>query len=452
MTLRYKLWEDIWSKVFLIDLDNKKKGIIPTFNLEDLKRMPDIETEVDVLYISHGSLPTPCKNTSFQSVTNQHIASKFNGQLIQSILQIGRGKISLYGGSVLSAIGDIQLKVFYSAHSSYSFFFHCTQEEAEDILTECMCFLQNIYCSSGVMSRCKENTFCVESRSGRSSNFIIRFVKRLYNTKEDVLSGFDIPGCQYGFNLDDGLFMTLGGLIALKTGSFPLDLTQRTTSYEARLCKYANKFRILMPGKIPGSTLKWKFLASKSTNDYEGDTDIETLSSNPRAFMLQSIYYDKNVLGGTIAAMGGFLMPDECCIDSSDKLFMGIERAKKYIKVYNDREKAESIWNEAQAEWVQKIRELTIKKKWEVAGPVTLRYGKFNSLPPNHEEWYRDRKISGKSVSIGISNERFLALMQGRKEIGYMNLVPQELWKVICDHWFKEEVMEAQSYLNKLIG
>src|ERR1700722_11865780 len=70
----------------------------------------------------------------------------------------------------------------------------------------------------------------------------IQFIRRVYKSKDQVLLGFDLAGCRYGWNPFDGFFTTICGAIAFALQAFPIDLTQRSFSHSYRLEKYGKYF------------------------------------------------------------------------------------------------------------------------------------------------------------------------------------------------------------------
>ena len=85
-----------------------------------------------------------------------------------------------------------------------------------------------------------------------------QIILRLYESKSQILHGFDIGSCAVGFDGKNILTTTLGAF-AYKNRLNVLDLTRRSTTYETRLSKYMmrNKFGIVLTGIPKACIPEW---------------------------------------------------------------------------------------------------------------------------------------------------------------------------------------------------
>ena len=227
---------NIINDVFLSNFDDKRRGHAILVNADKVNlwtnrlRKFDYENDIDYARVHDGTpFPKfiPSDKYFLDEMTNRY-------SVILNIIELGQGKISLCGGAVLSMIRDEHPRDF-------DLFFHCDSvQEAEDLFNECLDLFKD-----------NEDVYYTRSLGCFSIEFDdlkIQFIKRVYKTKDQVLLGFDLAGCRYGWNHIDGFFTTICGGIAFALQAFPIDLTQRSFSHGRRLSKYNEKFAILLPG------------------------------------------------------------------------------------------------------------------------------------------------------------------------------------------------------------
>lgn len=257
------LWRDIWAPASLFNLAEKRRGTAELFGVDHLNVVMkrDLEFYCDTARIDHESTYPYCDNF-FRTqpgvrdhITNDHIYKWLLdvAPMTLELLRIGDGNISICGGAIQEILFqhlEINVSRCIRTINDYDFFFHpCAEgssessniEKADSILKQCLSYLDPL--DSECSYRRNQGSITYKSHVD------IQFIKRLYQSKDRVLLGFDMPGCQYGYNLVDGLFMTMGGLLSLMTQHYPVDMTQRTKSHDSRLFKYVGKgFKILLPG------------------------------------------------------------------------------------------------------------------------------------------------------------------------------------------------------------
>src|SRR5437868_7011624 len=172
-----------------------------------------------------------------------YIADRHN--IVHDILLLGKGKISLCGGSIINILNSGTSYVH-----DYDLFFHCDSiEEANNILNMCMEYVTNLKVKQILYQR-SQYIQTIEIIDV-TRTWKIQFIRRIYKTKDQILLGFDLSGSRLGWNPQDGLFATICGAMAFAMKAFPIDLTQRSLSFGYRIDKYSKKgFDILLPGLI----------------------------------------------------------------------------------------------------------------------------------------------------------------------------------------------------------
>ncbi len=75
----------------------------------------------------------------------------------------------------------------------------------------------------------------------------VQIVLRLYHSPAEVLAGFDVDSCSFGFD-GEQVLATPRAVAAALTQTNTIDLTRRSPSYEVRLAKYADRgYEIFVP-------------------------------------------------------------------------------------------------------------------------------------------------------------------------------------------------------------
>ena len=156
--------------------------------------------------------------------------------IIYDLLNMADGQISLCGGSITNLIKDEEIEDF-------DIFFHCnTIEQADRLLAQSMKLL-NRHKAKYTITQAVETVYLIKP------DITIQFIRRVYQTKEQILLGFDLAPSRMGWNPVNGFFTTICGARALVDGWFPLDLTQRSLSMSHRVNKYIRKdYSVVFPG------------------------------------------------------------------------------------------------------------------------------------------------------------------------------------------------------------
>lgn len=279
-------------------------------------------------------------------------------------------------------------------------------------------------------------------RSYDGTNFQIIF--RLYQTKSEILHGFDIGSSTVGF---DGTNVWLTGLsrFSYEYGYNIIDTTRRSTSYEHRLRKYANRgFGIILPyfnvdlldthltemygvasicempyfcfsyTRVRGGRIRVSQYHKRYTDvahdygDMKDDCEYAVYFTNI-AKLLQQDYSGVIYTGDTLQSV----LTNPSCLEWSkievfyDRHLTKISertfptsQVEKYITVAspehvfahrNDKEELASIF-QRQLEETRKyhtaLLEHTTDIPWITENPGTQLTGSFNPIIENPEEWY----------------------------------------------------------------
>lgn len=401
--------------------------------------------------------------------------------LVYVLLCMGKGKLSLCGGSLISILTHSYEYGNDPMVDDYDLFFHCESvEEADIIFNECINYINDNHVIDKY-SR-SQGVFTVHTEDMK-----IQFVRRVYKSKDQVLLGFDMAGCRLGYNPVDGFFSTLCCGLALSMGSFPLDVTQRSISFVSRLLKYKRKgFNVLLPGIPYNFTGKLKtadgILDNNRYNDhnefsfdnnninYNQDSDYDQAgyfnwycisqerfhnvtfeSKNFNEIMeLSDEIVEKSIKQGKLFEDN----PSEMRTSSKSIYnFLG-DKYNDYniaVLVNKDKKTGNKIWKERRNYYVEKAKEsvkLCKENPWKYKNPESQSFGKFNPIIEDPRKWYGKHY---KSVHIGLSYICFQALMDCRKNIDYINNIPNEIFKIICEYWLKAEADLARDRLYSLI-
>src|SRR5437016_1034838 len=117
--------------------------------------------------------------------------------IVFNILKLGDGKISLCGGAVKDILTGKNDFI-----NNYDLFFHCESiGEADDLLDKCMKYIGSL----ALKKICYKRSQYVQTIKILNT-LSIKFIRRVYKTKDQILLGFDLAGSRLGWNPKDGLF------------------------------------------------------------------------------------------------------------------------------------------------------------------------------------------------------------------------------------------------------
>lgn len=407
------------------------------------------------------------QNSNMMSIPNL-IKSSYH--IIHELLLLGKGKISLCGGSLTQLIN------YKLNNGDWDLFFHCeTVQEADNLLSGCFQLIENNRVHGLIDDVIHSKTQRVHTVE--YGDIKIQFIKRIYKSKDQVLLGFDLAPSRIGYNVIDGLYATICGGLSIAMKCYPLDTTQRSMSFGYRLWKYMNKgFKILYPGLpvtfnsdivTPDGSLKYyknnysfspKKLVESDYEDNDGDHmnwfyilsekyhlinfegDLNEVTELSQEFVKNSI--ENHVL---------FDINKNNHVNriniKSYKSFLG-DKYKEFINtlvIDEDEKKASQIWKERCDWYVQKgleIAETLKQNNWKTENPGSQSFGKFNPILEHPKMWYGDNY---QSLEVGIKTPQFKALVSC-----LINIIPEEIINTICNFWLKAEVDIARDYLFSL--
>lgn len=411
-------------------------------------------------------------------------------KILTKLFEVTKGKMSLCGGSILH-----QMLRQDGMPNDYDFFFHCDSvDEADDLLKLCMKIIADYYEENEEVtlrySRSQgAQTVAILNDYDTSSTIKIQFIRRNYEHKDQILLGFDLPCCQYGFNLVDGFFTTISGGMAFALGIFPLDLTQRSLSFGFRLRKYIDKgFVILLPGI---KDLKNKYTVLKTPDGRITSSNDKRLYLQPNEYNL--VYWNPETVGDQVQISdydgqpqnnwyyisqdkkhnvtfssdnweelynmpedkikstlqhgyfeGKHINPDIIRLKHAT-LFLG-DKIVDYVMALTQNKKklCTDIWKAKIKDYENKAIEIYKKMQqmpWKFENPGSQSFGKNNPIITNPREWYGENY---KPVIVGISNDRIKSF-----RLCFTNY-PQDMLDLICSWWLVAEVTDAKNSLFQL--
>jgi hypothetical protein len=366
------------------------------YGIDDLQSLTPMTDYEDVPYV---------KAFNKRQVTNfdveQVLQTKY--PIVYDLLKIS-ADISLCGGSIDSILTGQRVKDF-------DIFFHCnTEENADKILVECMEYLKPF-------AKKFRTTQAVETVWLKDLE--IQFIRRVYQTKEQVLIGFDLAPSRLGFNIKDKFFATSCGLIAVKNRWFPVDTNQRSLSFDHRLNKYLNKgYSLLLPGLDP--------------NDSKYNTDVWKYRKTGLCFNGKfhiKVDYDSSYTSDYAQDIRGYVLPrfvlkerfecfvlneginwipikelDDIEIDMSNyhykydptvnfiKLFFK-DQADKFLlaKVRDDDYTCRKMWSEKYDYYdnlANNFMDIIKENSWKTENPGDQNFGKLHPINAEPEDWY----------------------------------------------------------------
>lgn len=452
--------------------------------LDEINQWSEFFKRVDYSDINRSGNGRSHSKTQF-TIHNIEVFLENAVKPIYDILNIGKGKISLCGGAVISLLGGKYPKDF-------DLFFHSgTVDEIDEIFNECLEYLRALEERRSIYRRSQYvMDVLIPSISAN-----IQFIKRVYQTKEQVLFGFDLAASRLGYNPKDGLFATICGAMAFSMNAFVFDGSNRSRSSSHRLHKYTeNKgYAVLFPQlqtdlikddqesfKIFDNIEMIKHYAidnqffiheGDSGNDYACDGDnlkyiinkdyenVAFVSENfdqiielPDEFIEKQMIENNSKLSIPISRQN--------VTKESAKEFFG-EAYKKFALAYfvdENIEKADNLWKEKCQEYITIAKNIAqsmsstgyftqdnipYHKGWKYLNPGSRRFGQNYPVTGCPTEYY-------KPLEIGISTARFQAFMDCRKNIEYLANLPKEIFNLICEYWLKYEVEDARARLLNL--
>lgn len=448
------------SKDYLVDINQINKWIwyFSRYDDHDIQKICSIEyLKIDLL-----------DDKKFEFMLKKSAAP------IMELLKIGNGKISLCGGAIINILKD-------KYPSDYDLFFHCDSvEEADGLLNKCLLLLlKNDYYSL----KYSRSRYVL---SVTTENFTIQFIRRVYQSKEQVLFGFDLAASRLGYDYVDGLYATICGGMAFAMRAFPLDVNNFSKASASRLGKYcyAKDYKILLPG-LPHSfnedklinkyaTLTWKNDFDRNRDDYcsiqiadrsdelkfDYDGYVETNCS-----LLINGYHDnitftsenlQDLVGLSEELVEGQLFryatelrtpSNRESISRKEAInFLGDKYKDFVIAHYVDQndELADSIWYQKSLHYVEKAQQcakLIKDNSWKYLDSSSKNFSTVHPLNITAKDWYGQHY---QPFEIGLSTNRFQMAMR------CFALLPNDIINLICEYWLQNEVIAAKNRLFAL--
>lgn len=469
---------DLINDVFISNYWDKKQGNTVLIGIDDINRLASHFRSFKLEGIPHIKGKSINYNPADIGSMNYLVKDRYS--IIYDILQMSKGKLSLCGGALTSLFMH---NTTGCDPNDFDFFFHdVTVEEADDILRKCMNYIDNIEdtevtynVSQGVYTA---HIYLDVGVYHDSPNYVtVQFIRRIYESKDQVLLGFDLAPSRFGYNLRDGLFSTLCGAVSLAIKAFPLDLSQRSLSYNNRLSKYKIKgFSILLiglPSGVEGNLITPDGIIRNENNDrftLEHKVDKIEDYSDLSVIIWETIANDRchNVTFSSLKLQDIYDLPDDVIegnINNNEYFTFKVENLRqldpdgaiKFLRekyeefamafyVKRDFNEANRLWRKRCDYYIQRTKEIAKFNKdnpWIIVNTMNQNFGQFNPAVVHPREWYGENY---KPTVIGINMERMQAFMDCRKNIEFMQ-VPNEIFKLLCYFWLRAEVCDARQRL-----
>jgi hypothetical protein len=476
----YEEISNIINDVFLSNYYDKKNGNALLVGIDEINQwtkyfayikyenMPRIPTyDFRAYHIQVGRFPSVVNPTAINTLIHD------NFPVVYDILAMAKGKMSLCGGALIEILTYEERN---ENPNDFDIFFHCDGvKEADELLMKSLEIIES-------KSEDCYYTISLGVLTAHADDCKIQFIRRIYKTKDQILLGFDLSACRHGWNPHDGYFATVCGAISFSMRAFPLDLTQRSLSHGHRLQKYNNKeFTILLPGlpldwtgtlKTPDGTIS-RYLKNDEFNFRSETTKWNSDYDNNNSFFnwwLIANDKDQNVsffaeTFEDVMDLSNFIISSSIISGSMDDVpsnmkYLKPSTARKYLGdtykdfatafyVNEDVEEGDRIWKERSIFYIERGTEiaLNIKKNgWKTENPGSQSFGKIHPIIADPREWYGR---GYEPVIVGISDDRFVALYECRK-VDYLQPIPGEIFKLLCQYWFEAEVRDARARLFSL--
>jgi len=433
----------------------------------------------------------------FHNMTNLSISSFLEKtcEPIFNILNIGNGKMSLCGGSIISLLKG-------SYPNDFDLFFHSDSvDEIDDIFNNCLNYINVLGIDEHEKITYTKSQYIMQINfSYKGYYYCIQFIKRVYKTKEQILFGFDLAPSRLGYNPKDGIFATICGAISFSMKVFCIDSSKRSTSFGHRLSKYCydKEYTLLLPqlnlelikskkelNNLNDEIMKFEifdkiyieidrsrinkffindidgknkdYMSTNSNLEYLIYKDYEKLefsSTNLQEILeLSDNFIEKEMIKNTREFdLSNF----NCNFTKSEikNFLQDNNKYKEFIIAYfidDDIQHSQLIWDEQIKLYINQTKE-AIKnlinyqnyyKGWKYLNPGSKYFGQNYPCNDPVTEYYNP-------LVIGINNQRFQALMDCRKNIEYITNLPKELFNLICEYWLKYEVEDAKNRLFML--
>ena len=393
--------------------------------------------------------------------------------LITNLINLCKGHLFLCGGAIVSVL--LQKEI-----NDYDFFFVCdTVEEADHYLRICLEFIDSSFKDN--LNKYISNPNVITIKSNRD---VFQFIRRLYTSPNQILDGFDLPACKFGYGYltqnssKCDIFTNIEGGLSIITMSFPINCNQITTSHSSRIDKYNNKgFNILLPGVCDSvSQLNSMDIYFQRNTGYGFSSNIWYIHYNggivsdydpkltkfPINTIMNKPYMVRYHSPDAISLMD---VTCDAVINKTCDVRMNKDQINKFSKNYakyimgdrykewamamfidDDDEKREEIWDLRILDIKSILKQSAIKTKhckWKVKNPGDQFFGKVNPLKVTPKDFYGGGEYI--PFNVGISDDIYVVVVQWLR----LYAVPQDLIELIFMYMANEQ---CDSCFQHLIG
>ena len=489
--------------VSICNLRDKRRGIADLVDIDQINRWGlSLRGRIDYTTMYHINPFSDFPHIFSPLLSDFSKFLSYEGDIIIRLLEVTCGKMSLCGGAILHHM----IQQGGGHPNDYDFFFHCDDiEQADNMLKLCMEIIEEHYEKEPHMKHTRYSRSQYVQTVTLYNGLKLQFIRRNYQHISQILLGFDLPCCQYGYNLVDGFFATIPGALAYATYMYPLDLTQRSLSFGFRIEKYLQKgFKVLLPGlnkldarlETPDGILQLSNFIHEargygdfrevrerysvsfqlhnnqeiySNPDFNGDRPLTSdYEGNRRLnWYYLAIGKDYNVTFYSNDWKELYNLSEDKIRDSifrrtgldkiinvndisltTGTLFLGEQLLEFYSLISNRKYKeALNLWNLRIERFKDRAfaiyREInSLENAWRYKNPGGQDFGKFNPILTNPREWYGP---DYKPVIVGIDNDRFSAFANVCRNTGLS--IPLEIFKILCYYWLVAEATDAKNKL-----
>ena len=384
-----------------------------------------------------------------------------NNLHIRNVLEIGEDNISICLNYSM-----------YRYVKIYDIYFHCDSISiSEQILNKCFYYFNN--CDDRMQYIIRKDVLEVQFLH---CAFI--FHKIVYKNKESFLSNQSVP--QIGYNLPSGFYGTIVGGIAFAMKAFVLDIKKFSIEklidseiiknfsiflpqLKTDFTKYftvslkndsddINFIRIKFYNSNSSKSLRIKYSPSKRALGFSCIDNIHNIKVNDKEFEL-SLYIRNDVVN--LVDSSNYEIEEIIRTDMGNFESLSRLKLKNYLKesyknfalayfIEEDDEKASLIWENKIVEYINLAKQ---KFKNEIFEPNDSYHNGWTYFE-NYKEYYNfENEVNLRPLKIGITNNRLQALMDCRKNIDYINNIPNEVFKLICEEWLRCEFKDAKTRL-----
>jgi hypothetical protein len=487
------------ERLMTIDMFYRKYGVIRLLRHADLLQLAGKLRGMYIdgaCYASNDSNRRVGSQKSFLDVASELSDAAVFGKLennipmLRKIFQVGEGHIVIAGGSLSTIAALSRIPNFYHSYEDVDIFFYGFK--CEDDATQCLKRLVNVMFEGNRPVGFKRSKHALTLQCVGAD---IQFILRLYDTKEQILAGFDLSSSQILFDTDFTFQATLAGAIFMITGFSYVDMGKRSISYSSRLTKYVhNKAAIfLFPGlaehprrfETPDGNfileddekttfryvLEWR-RGQKSESDYDADDymnwwyiktgklDKLCLFHFPagKDFKAEDVFLTTS--GDIVKSLScktmrppmndDYRRRQEKTRKKQTLLLLFGEKAEEFMIAYyikEDKEKVRSMWEEMTKSYIKVMTEQTYlyNIEWNVKDPGTQRFGQVNPIIADPREWYGKDYFP---TYAGIQRDVLKTLFGLKRDHPLWKMLPQDVFRYILKHIIALQIRDTYKMLG----